>query len=189
MRSLYPRDVHLLQRDSSMDDDETYRLEEADEREQRTGISKPLPEAPTKKGKPIVNFLGISMEENRRDLLVFVITPIIVGLADAAIFARITTGTIAQSQVFIFVLPMFAAIPVGLLLPRAGRALIGGFLSAIYFAILFVLFLISPAFYDPTSGIGSFFISAVAITAGYFFFVSMASLLGVFIGLLLREFF
>jgi hypothetical protein len=172
-----------------MDEEEKYRLEEADEEKPKTGIAKPLPQKPKRGGKAIVNFLGFSIAENRRDMIVFIITPIITALVDAAIYARITTDMLPDSQIYIFAIPMLAAIPIGLLLHRAGRALIGGFLSAVYFAIIYILFLVSPAFYDPNTGVGDFFISAGAITAGYFFFVTMASLLGAFVGLLLREFF
>ena len=180
-----------------MDEETKIRTEAPDETdtEEIIGIAKPLPVSPESirkktKGKyPIVKFLGISMRENRRDLLIMILIPAIIGLADANIFSLVTLGVFPNTAVYIFVLPMLAAIPAGLVIRQSGRALFSAFVTSIFFILFYILFLSSPALFYPIFDMGTLIVSGGAFSIVFFIIGTVASLLGVLIGLLLREFF
>ncbi|TFG10261.1 hypothetical protein EU538_02485 [Candidatus Thorarchaeota archaeon] len=177
-----------------MSEEDRYRVEspEEEEKKEKRGLLRPLPKVEqqtTSKGVPIVNFLGLKMEENRRDLLVSILMPILVAIIDASIYAQIIIDVFTDEALFVFFLPMLAAIPIGLTVPQAGKALLSGFLAAIFFVVFFLLFLITPGLLVPEVGIGEFLVSGGVVSAIYFLFVVMASLLGVVIGIVIREFF
>jgi uncharacterized membrane protein len=90
--------------------------------------------------------------------------------------------------VYMFLIPALAAIPIGLVVSETGQALIAGFLSAIFFMILFVFFLITPALMFPQLNLSNFVINGIAVAVGYFILVVVAGLLGAVIGTVLREF-
>jgi hypothetical protein len=182
-----------------MADEEKFRLEEPETEEQpaeeKKGLFRPLPEAESKtkikdgKPQPVVKFLGISMYEKNRDLLVIILMPLLTGLINSAIYSYVTLSLVESTATYLFFLPVVVAIPIGLIIPETGHALIGGFLSALFFFIFFIVFLTTPAFYTPELGITNFLISGIALSVGYFLFVIVAGLLGAVIGTILREFF
>ncbi len=179
-----------------MDEETKYRVEDPDQVEdEQPGIMKPLPPAPeARRGKgkrsvPMVKFLRVTMKETSRDNLLFIMVPLLVGLMDANIYSWIVISVLKESSTYMFILPLFAAIPVGLLMPTAGRAIGGAILAAIFFAIFIMVFLVAPGFFIQSVDIGDFFISAGVLTSIYILFVTFSSLLGSIIGMLLREFF
>ena len=99
-----------------------------------------------------------------------------------------TLSRLPNSATYLFFLPAAAAIPIGLVIAETGPALIGGFLSAFYFLVLFVTFLTAPALITPSLGYANFAISGIMLSVGYFVFVIVAGLLGSIIGTILREF-
>ena len=88
-----------------------------------------------------------------------------------------------------FLLPLFAAIPVGLIMPNTGRAIGGAILVSVFFALFIVAFLIAPVVFSQSANIGYYFMNALIVTSVYIIFVSLSSLLGSIAGVLLREFF
>ena len=181
-----------------MADEEKYRLEdpdlEEDDTEEKKGLFRPLPksemETRVKDGKaqPIVKFLGFSMYERNRDILVLLLMPMLTGLINASVYSYVTLSLVPSSAEYLFYIPVLAAIPIGLVVSETGPALIGGFLSALFFFIFFILFLTTPAFFTPELGIANFLISGIALSVGYFLFVIVAGLLGSVIGTIIREF-
>jgi hypothetical protein len=182
-----------LQSVREMSDETKYRTEppEQDESE-KTGLLRPLPTAPTSvrpaKVHPIVNFLGISMRENRRDLLVLFLVPLLAAIIDANVYAAVVIGILDDSVVYIFGIPALTAIPIGLTSSQASRALIGAILAALFLAIIFLMFLMSPALLSFQQDIGSYFVSGMLLVIIYSILSVFASLLGSFIGILIREF-
>ncbi|MCK4740246.1 MAG: hypothetical protein KAT22_01775 [Candidatus Thorarchaeota archaeon] len=179
-----------------MDEDTKYRVEDPDQDEDaQPGIMKPLPPAPEarRRGKkrpvPMVQFLGKTMKETSRDNLLFIVVPLLVGLMDANIYSWIVISVLEQSSIYLIVLPVLAAIPIGLLMPSAGRAIGGSLLTVIFFAIFIMAFLVAPGFYTQSGDISEFLMSAALLTTVYIFMVAFASLLGSIVGMLLREFF
>ncbi len=178
-------------------DEEQYRVEDKEEEDTDSVFLRPLPTAEAHqevaivKGKkvPIVNFLGMRVREDRRDLIVVLLMPMLVGIVDATIFSAIAIMQLPDSATYMFFIPALIAIPIGLTVPHAGRALIGAILATAFFALFFNLFLISPAFISSSFDIGSFIFSGLVITSVYILFVSLASLLGTLGGLAIREFF
>ncbi len=181
-----------------MADEEKYRVESREEEEEqieKKGFFRPLPEKKQeykvvegKRPQPIVKLLGISMKEKKRDLIILLLMPFLTALIDTAIFSFVTVNIWEGSATYLFYIPTLAAIPIGLTVSETGPALIGGFLSAVFFLIFFVLFLMSPVIMVPALGIGEFFISGIALAIGYIIFVVVASLLGSIIGTIMREF-
>ena len=180
-----------------MADEEKFRLEEPEqetEPEEKKGLYRPLPkteqEVRAKEGKaqPVVKFLGISMYEKNRDILVIILMPILTALINVTIYSFVTLHLWENSATFIFFLPVIVSIPIGLVITETGPALISGFLSAIFFVVFFILFLTSPALITPELGIGNYFASAVMLSVAYIIFVIVAGLLGSVIGTILREF-
>jgi hypothetical protein len=94
-----------------------------------------------------------------------------------------------QSSIYLIVLPVLAAIPIGLLMPSAGRAIGGALLTVIFFAIFIMAFLLTPGLSTQPGDISEFLMSAALLTMVYIFMVAFASLLGSIVGMLLREFF
>ena len=131
-----------------MEEETKYRVEDPDQVEdEMPGIMKPLPSGPEtrrKRGKrpvPIVKFFGVTMKETNRDNLLLIMIPLLVALIDANIFSWIIVGILEESSVYMFVIPLFAAIPVGLLMANTGRAIGGAVLTAIFFTVLIVGFI------------------------------------------------
>jgi len=179
-----------------MDEETKFRVEDPDQVEDELpGIMKPLPPAPEtrrdrrKRSGPMVKFLGVTMKETSRDNLLFIMVPLLVGLIDANIYSWIIVGLLEESTIYMLIIPLFAAIPVGLLMQSAGKAIGGAILASFFFAMFLMVFLVSPGFYSQSGSIGEFFMSAAIITAVYVFLVVLSSLLGSIIGMLLREFF
>lgn len=179
-----------------MDEEAKYRVEDPSQHEDDLpGIMKPLPQTPEtrrdrrKRPVPIVKFLGMTMKETSRDNLLFIMVPLLVGLIDANIFSWIIVSILEESSVYMFLLPLFAAIPVGLMMPNTGRAIGGAILVSVFFAIFIVAFLIAPVVFSQSGNIGYYFMNALIVTSVYIIFVSLSSLLGSIAGMLLREFF
>ena len=181
-----------------MADEERYRLEEPEQveepEEEKKGLFRPLPKSETKirvkdgKAQPIVKFLGISMYEKNRDILVLLLMPMLTGLINSSVYSYVTLSLVPSTAEYLFYIPVLAAIPIGLVIAETGPALIGGFLSALFFFIFFILFLTTPAFFTPELGVAEFLVSGIALSVGYFLFVIVAGLLGSVIGTILREF-
>lgn len=183
-------------RERKMDEETKYRVEEpSQDEDDRPGIMKPLPQAPEsrrdrkKRPVPIVTFLGMTMKETSRDNLLFIIVPLLVGLIDANIFSWIIVSILEESSIYMFLLPLFAAIPVGLMMPNTGRTLGGALLVPVFFGIFIVAFLIAPSIYSQSGDIGYYIMNALVVTSVYLIFVTLSSLLGSIAGMLLREFF
>lgn len=179
-----------------MDEETKYRVESADDdvEKEKTGFLRPLPEPkqqPLRKGKKgaITTLLGFKMYERNRDILVLLLVPLMVGLIDANIFGLIIIDVLPDSVMYIFVLPLIAALPIGLLAGKTSHGLIGGILAGIFFVVWFMLFLISPAFIDPELLLGEFAVSGLVVSSIYFLFVVFGSLMGGLIGAVAREFF
>jgi hypothetical protein len=176
-----------------MDEESRYRTEKPseDEEKPKVGFLSPLPEAPVKmKGKgAITKFLGITMHEDKRDLLVLILIPLFVAIIDANIYALVIIDALPDSAFYLFVVPFIATIPVGLTAGKTAHGLIGGVITSIFFVVVLMLFLISPALVAENAPLGEFFISGMVVASVYFLFVIFASLLGSLIGALIREFF
>ncbi|MHA1904637.1 MAG: hypothetical protein ACXADL_01760 [Candidatus Thorarchaeota archaeon] len=178
-----------------MDEESQYRTEEPSEvkEEERTGFLRPLPQAPrpvksSGPGGPITSFLGLTMLERTRDRIVLIFIPMLVAIFDANIFGLVVIDALEESTIYMFVLPMLAAILIGLSTGHTAHSLFGGLLASVYFIVFFMLFLISPGFAAPDVGPGEFFTSGMVVSSIYFLFVVVASLLGSIIGTLMREF-
>jgi len=181
-----------------MTDEEKFRLEEPEQEqvpaEEKKGLFRPLPktekETKIKDGKPqpIVRFLGISMYERNRDILVIILMPMLTAIINVNLISLVTLSLVEQSATFLFFLPAVAAIPIGLVVAETGPALVSGFLSSIFFLALFLIFLSTPALYVPELGIATFLVSGIALSIAYYVFVVVAGLLGAVIGTILREF-
>ncbi|NHJ15096.1 MAG: hypothetical protein EAX95_15545 [Candidatus Thorarchaeota archaeon] len=182
-----------------MEDESKYRVENAeDEPAEKKGLFRPLP---TKEGvgesaadrtgrsEPIARFLGITMRERRRDLLVLFLVPMLAGLADAAVYSYIIIGSIESTGLFTFVIPLLAAIPVGLTQSKASYAMLAALIAALFYLLFFVLFLASPGIQWPVFDLGEFIVSGFFIAAIYLLLVILASLMGSLLGTILREFF
>lgn len=181
-----------------MADEEKFRLEDPEKEGERPvekkGLFRPLPQSVqrtrVKDGKvqPIVKFLGISMYEKNRDLLVVILMPILTAIINVSIFSSVTLSLVERTATFLFFLPVVAAIPIGLVVAETGPALVGGFLSSIFFLIFFVAFLTTPAFFAPGLNFADLLISGIALSVAYYLFIVVAGLLGSVIGTILREF-
>ena len=183
-----------------MANEEKYRIEtpeeEEEEVEEKKGLFRPLPtkEKPQffdKDGRPqpVVRVFGFPMREKRKDLLMLLLIPALVGLIDTMIYSYVVTVTLENSATYLFMIPAIIAIPIGLTSSEAGHALIGGFLGAIFFLVFFVTFLAMPGIVVPALGLSSFLISGIALAMVYFILMTMATLVGSVIGLIMREFF
>ncbi len=178
-----------------MSDETKYRIEapeEEKEEKEKKGFLRPLPTAPepvSSKSMPITKFLGITMYEKNRDIIVLLLIPAIVGIIDASVFAQIIVGNLPDSALYIFLIPMLAAISIGLLCGKTSHSLFGGIIAGVFFVVWLLLFLITPALMAPELNIGEFFVSGMVLSAVYFMFVMFASLFGSLVGALMREFF
>lgn len=176
-----------------MSDEAKYRTEPATEDEsEKVGLLRPLPASPlgtpARKAHPIVKFLGISMRETRRDLLVLILVPLLAAIIDASVYAAIVIGALTEDPLYMFGIPALTAVPVGLTASQMSRALLGALLTALLFSIIFLMFLVSPAFVSPAEELASFFVGGVSLAAIYFILGVFASLFGSFIGIIIREF-
>ncbi|MDF1541340.1 MAG: hypothetical protein P1Q69_20750 [Candidatus Thorarchaeota archaeon] len=179
-----------------MNEETKYRVESADDEEdkEKTGFLRPLPEPTQKlrkkgKGGAITTLLGFEMYERNRDILVLLIIPLMSGLIDANIFGLIIIDSLPDSVIYIFVIPLIAAIPIGLIAGKTSHGIFGGILAGFFFVFWLMLFLITPALIDPTNLLGEFAVSGLVVSMIYFLFVVFASLLGSLIGSIAREFF
>jgi hypothetical protein len=179
-----------------MEEESKFRVEAPEQEEkEKTGLLRPLPETTkattTRKGKvePIVKLLGISMTERRRDSLVMILMPLLAGLIDAYFYSEIMVMRIEDAGLYIFVIPMIVAIPVGLVVERASQSLIAALLATVFFVVFFMLFLVSPALIWPAFDLGQFFLSGLVVAAVYLLLVILASIMGALIGTVIREFF
>ena len=182
-----------------MADEEKYRIEtpEEEEPEEKKGLLRPLPVKEKKpqyfdkhgRPQPVVRVLGIPMREKRKDLLMLLLIPALVALIDTMIYSFVVTATWENSSTFLFFIPIIVAIPIGLTSSEAGHALVGGFLGAVFFLIFFVTFLALPGILVPALGLASFLISGIALSIAYFFLMTLATLIGAVIGIVMREFF
>lgn len=181
-----------------MEDESKYRVEEADEPKEKKGLFRPLPTIKNaeethigKEGRsePVVKFLGIRIRERRHDLLVLFLMPMLAGLVDAAVYSYIIIGTVESASLFTFVIPLVAAIPVGLTQSRASYAMLASLITALFFLLFFVLFLASPGIQWPAFDLGEFIVSGFVIAAVYLLLIILASLMGTLLGAVLREFF
>lgn len=182
---------------SKMADEEKYRVEPQDveEKEEKKGLFRPLPQPEQefrktdgKRPQPVVRLLGIPMYEKHRDILLILLMPMLTGLIDTAIYSFVIVSAVETSATYMFFLPALAAIPIGLAVSETGPALVSAFLSAIFFIVFYVIFLASPGILLPELGITDFIISGIAFAVGAFILVVVASILGVVIGVIVREF-
>ncbi len=182
-----------------MADEEKYRVEapekEEEPEEEKKGFLRPLPQREEhvhldKDGRPqpVVKLLGISMFEKKRDQLMMILIPALVGFINTAIYSYVFTAQIESAALTLFFIPMLFAIPIGLTASEAGSALVSGFFGGLFFMLFFIIFLITPGIVVPELGIGNFLISAFALSAAYFILVIVATILGSVIGVILREF-
>ncbi len=181
-----------------MTNEEKYRVEapeEDQEPEEKKGLLKPLPKREQilrldKDGRPqpVVKLLGVSMFEKRKDKLIMILIPALVGLIDTSLFSYIFTAQIESTALTVFLIPMIIAIPIGLTASEAGTALLSGLFGGFFFLLFHIIFLISPGFALPELGIGNFLITALGITTAYFILVIVATILGSIIGIIMREF-
>jgi hypothetical protein len=182
-----------------MANEEKYRIEapeEEEEHEEKTGLMRPLPtvEQPMYIGKdgrpqPIVKVLGVSMPEKRKDNLMMLLIPALIGLIDATVCSFVVTARFENSATFLFFIPIIIAVPIGLTASEAGNALISGLLGAVFFLVFFIVFLSSPGIILPELGVGNFLVSAFAFSIAFFILMVLATLLGSVIGIIIREFF
>ena len=180
-----------------MADEEKYRVEPqgVEEKEEKKGLFRPLPQPEQefkktdgKRPQPVVKLLGISMYERHRDILLIILMPMLTGLIDTGIYSFVIISAVETNATYMFLFPALAAIPIGLVVSETGPALVSGFLSAIFFMVFFVAFLTSPGILLPELGITDFIITGIAFTVASFIFVVVASILGVVIGVIVREF-
>lgn len=176
-----------------MSDEDKYRTEPSGEDEsEKVGLLRPLPSTspgrPSSKAHPVVRFLGITMSESRRDLLVLFLIPFLVAIIDASVYAAVVIGVFVTNPLYMFGVPVLAAISIGLTASQMSRALIGAILTALFFAVIFVLFLTSPALLSPGEDLASFLVAALSVMTVYFVLVIFSSFIGCFIGIIIREF-
>jgi len=181
-----------------MTNEEKFRLEDPEKEEEpveeKKGLFRPLPQAETKtrvkdgRPQPVVKFLGISMFEKNRDILVIILMPILTAIINSTVFSYITLSLVESNATYLFFIPVLAAIPIGLVVSETGPALVSGFLSSIFFLVFFIFFLTTPAFYAPELGVSNFLISGIALSIAYYLFIVVAGLLGSVIGTIAREF-
>lgn len=182
-----------------MADEEKIRTETPEEEEegedQRKGLFRPLPtrEEPKyvkvgNRPEPIVRVLGVSMREKRKELLMLILIPALVALIDTTIYSFVITVQVQNSPTFLFLLPVIAAIPIGLTSPEASNSLLGAFITDVFFLLFLVTFLSYPGLFIPTIGIGGIIVSSIAISIGYFILVILATFLGSIIGIIMHEF-
>ena len=177
-------------------DEEKYRVEPADEHEDRhvpSAFLRPLPEARDqahtgRTGTPYVRFFGREMPEYRRDLIVALLVPLFAALVDAAVVALVFIEVLDDNALYTFVVPLLAAVPLGLSQERMQFALLSAFLTVLYFGLLMVLFFVSPAFVVPGSNLVEYLTPAFVVSAVYGMFAVVASVLGAFLGMVIREF-
>lgn len=175
-----------------MSDETKYRVDAEEEPEEKKGFFRPLPEKKKVEGvkqQPVVKFLGVKMYERNRDLLVMFLVPFLAAVINANIYALVIVDILEEVALYMFVVPMVSAIPIGLTVHQTKNALFASLISSMFFIVIFILFLISPALIAPELDIGEFFISGMVISAVYFLFVIFANLLGSLVGALMREFF
>ncbi|MHA1771030.1 MAG: hypothetical protein ACTSYL_05545 [Candidatus Thorarchaeota archaeon] len=177
-----------------MSDESRYRTEsplEDEDEERAKAFTRPLPREEKvirRQGVPMVRFLIWTMPEDRRDRIIMLLMPLLTAVTDTAIFAAIVIDALPDTAVYMFYIPIVLAIPIGMTVPQLKHTLISSILASIFFIILLILFLAVPGMLVPEVGIGEFVVTGAFVAAVYFFFVLFASMLGSFVGILLREF-
>ncbi|MGY5854153.1 MAG: hypothetical protein RTU92_11340 [Candidatus Thorarchaeota archaeon] len=179
-----------------MAEETKYRVEEpTEDDDEPKGFLRPLPESKSKKTRrdgqlsPIVTLFGFEMRESVRDIIVVLLTPFIAGLVDATLYALVIVDALPEDTIYMFVLPAVAAIPIGLTIAQAGRAILGGFLTVVFFAVFLLLFLATPAIFSPEIEVLDLMFAGAVLVAVYSLFIIIASQLGNLLGIILREFF
>lgn len=176
-----------------MSDEDRYRTESArDDKSEKVGLLRPLPTSPGstpgRRPSPVVRFLGVSMRESRRDLLVLLLIPFLIAIVDASVYAAVVVGVLPTNALYMFGIPALAAIIIGLTASQMSHGLIGAIVTALFFAILFLIFLVSPALLSPGGDVGGFFLAGMSLITVYFLLVILSSFVGSFIGIIIREF-
>ncbi len=114
-----------------MSDEEKFRIEEPEEKDtaqEKKGLYRPLPKVEKKtkmkdgKAQPIVKFLGISMFEKNRDILVLILMPILTAIINTSIYSFVTLSLWEDSSTYLFFVPVIVAIPIGLVIAETGPA-------------------------------------------------------------------
>jgi len=181
-----------------MDEEKKYRVEEtgeSDRDESIKGFLAPLPESKTtrrdrgKRTVPMTKLFGVEMKETTRDWIILVLMPMIAGLIDASIYSLVVVDALLDDTLYLFIIPMIAAIPIGLTIAYASRALLGGILTVLFFAIFMLIFLASPGFFAADLSPFDYMFASGVFLAIYSLFIIFASLLGTLVGIIIREFF
>jgi len=198
-KTLFIDSAHSQNSVASMADEEKYRIETPEEEDkpvEKTGFLRPLPTREEivykdKDGRPqpMVRLLGLTIPEKRRDLLILILIPALVGLIDATIYSYVITHILESSATFLFFVPIIIGIPIGLTASQAGSAMVGGFLGSLFCMIFLITFLISPGLLLPEIGVGSFILGAFTLSTGYFILIIVSTLIGAVIGTIIKEFF
>ena len=174
-----------------MNDEDDYRLVKPEDDETEYGIAKPLPPPkPRSKVEPIVNFLGISMREARRNWLVMVLTPFLAAVIECSFLANQIVFYGELNTGIFLVLCIALAIPVGIMQPTSSRALTSGVLNSVFLCFISMLFMISPALFAPTvAPLDEFVLMSMVFMLGYFALSIPFSIIGVYFGHIIREIF
>ncbi len=177
-----------------MSDESRYRVEASDkeDEDERRGLLRPLPpaeELEMKHGVPMVDFLWFRVREDTRDHILMILMPLLVSIIYTAIYASIIIDALPDTSEYMFFLPAAFAIPIGLTAPQLKHALMSSIIAAVFFVIFLVLFLSTPGLLLPEVDLSEFAVSGTILSMVYFIFVLFASILGTFIGVLIREFF
>ncbi len=177
-----------------MDEESKYRVEDPDKRKDEAvkAFLTPLPETATKKKPrtvPMVRFFGKEIKETTRDWIVLFMMPLFAGIFDASIYASVIVDLLIADVLYFFILPALIAIPVGLVIPQASRALLGGLLCVLFFVVFLLIFFMSPGFFAPDLSPFDYMFTSGVFLAIYSLFIILASLLGTLFGIIVREFF
>ncbi len=179
--------------DTMGEEEKRYRAEAPEEEEstERRGLLRPLPseEGPAAKPTPYVTFLGRQMTEDRRDRILTILMPLCVGVIDATIYTLILVHVFASSGIYLYVLPMLAAVPIGLVSLEMKNGMLGAILTAVFFVIFYIAVMLTPAMVAPGLDLGGIVVLGLAVSFAYFIVIVLMSFLGVLIGFILREFF
>ena len=177
-----------------MDEETKYRVEPADKDEEteKKGLFRPLPkyESPVStRGTPLVRFMGRTMREETRDRLLLLLIPLCTAIIDATIYTLILIKTFTTTGLYMYGLPVLAAVPIGLVSPDLKNGLLGAIVASVFFVIIYMGVLITPLIIAPTLDLGGIFMVGLAVTLAYFLIVVLMSFLGALVGGVLREFF
>ncbi len=177
----------------NMTEEHKYRTEtEENESKEKRGFLRPLPgeERPVEQqGVPMVKFLGFTISEKQRDMLVALLMPTLVAIIDTAIFTLNFMQMIPNDALYIVGLPLLAAIPIGMTVQQINMSIVGVILCSIECFVMLTLFLLAPSFIIPTISFAETFLIAIPTAFVCLVFVAVSSFIGVFMGIILQEFF